>query len=236
MRRSLVQVRLFSMPHQQTQPKTEQGHNPCHHYTPISFSQRKPHCPGHRDMVSHCFPSAIDGSWSANWKPNSTFFRNAQASLKPTRRSMTSSTSQWFTINYRVGMLLIPWQSASSLVMLDSWQDSKPAGSISCWSRKEIQNGPKISSKQLSFLPLFTKEQQFKDCEAVINPFVPGRQLKLTNTNSSCFSRTAPLAVFFLANYRLNQLSYCKEWYHSHSKESCWRDSDDSWWLMYLLC
>lgn len=57
---------LLSMPHQQTQPETEEGHNPCHHYTPVSFSQRKPHCPGHRDMVSHCFLTATAGSSSAD--------------------------------------------------------------------------------------------------------------------------------------------------------------------------
>lgn len=51
----------FNAP-QQTQPEREQGHDPCYHYTPLSFSQRKPHCPGHRDMVSHCFLSATAGS------------------------------------------------------------------------------------------------------------------------------------------------------------------------------
>lgn len=40
-------------------------------------------------------------------------------------------------------------------------------------------------------------------------------------TNSSCFSRTAPLAVLFLPNYGLNQLSCCKGGITlSHEKES----------------
>lgn len=81
MRRSLLWVRYWWL----KCPSNRHSHrqNSSHHYNPVSFSQRKPHCPGHRDMVSHCFLSATAGSWSADWKPNSTFFRKAWPCLNP---------------------------------------------------------------------------------------------------------------------------------------------------------
>lgn len=83
---------LLSMPHQQTQPETR--HNPCHHYTPVSFSQRKLHCPGHRDMVSHCFLSATAGRSSSEW-----------LGLTWTHGEINdiSSPSQWFTTQLQGG-------------------------------------------------------------------------------------------------------------------------------------
>lgn len=66
-RRSLVQVRyqVLSMPHNRHSQRQSRDMTPVI-TTPLSVFHRgnptKLHCPGHRDMVSHCFLSATAGS------------------------------------------------------------------------------------------------------------------------------------------------------------------------------
>lgn len=71
----------FNAP-QQTQPETEQGHDPRHHSTPSAFHRANPTALATGPWWAIA-SSATAGSWSADWKPNSTFFRKAWPHLNP---------------------------------------------------------------------------------------------------------------------------------------------------------